>query len=58
MVGHGVDQPDLSVVLRRAIRDERRLHVVFLQVKSQVQPGDSGADDPDIPRHVSLPSQP
>jgi len=28
-----------------------------LQVASQMQPGNSGADDSDVPRHVSLPLQ-
>jgi hypothetical protein len=54
VVGHGVDKPDISVILRRAIRDKRRLYAVLLQMERQMQPGNSGADNSDMPRHVFL----
>ena len=52
---HGVEEPAVPVILRRAIGDDGRVHPVLLQVERQMQTCDSRADDADVACHVRPP---
>ena len=55
MVRDTVEKPHAPIILRRAIRDERGVHAVLLQIKSEMQTGNSGTDNSDVTCHVALP---
>lgn len=55
MVGDRIQKPKVPIILRRAIRDQRGVHAVLLQIKSEMQTGDPGTDNSDVTCHVALP---
>ena len=55
VMGDGVEEPAVPVILRRPIGDDGRVHTMFLQVEPQMQTCDSRADDPDAACHVRPP---
>jgi hypothetical protein len=58
MMRDGVEQPHAPILFRCAIGDEGGVHAMLLQVKSEMQTGDPGADDSNVTCHVSLPWSP
>ena len=45
----------LAILVRRAVGDQRGVDAVLLQIERQMQAGDAGADDSDVPCHVASP---
>ena len=52
MMRDRIEQPDIGILLRRAVGDDNRLDAVFLKIEREMQATHACADDPDGLGHM------